>query len=105
MQAFWQSGPERTRKRAFRKLSGIEAEVHHVAVLHRIFLALQPQLARIARAGLALQAGVISVSDGLGADEALLEIRVDHAGGAGSLGALGDRPGAGFLRADGEVGD
>ena len=60
MQAFWQSGPERTRKRAFRKqLSGIEPEVHHVAVLHDVFLALQPQLAGIARAGLALERDVI----------------------------------------------
>ena len=79
--------------------------MHHVAVLDDVFLAFQAQLARIACAGLALERGVIGISDGLGADEALLEIRVDHAGGAGSLGALGDRPGAGFLRADGEVGD
>ena len=37
-------------------LSGVEPEVHHVAVLDDVFLAFQPQLAGIARAGLALEA-------------------------------------------------
>ena len=55
--------------------------MQNVAVLDQIFLAFQPQLAGIARAGLALQRDVVRIGDGLGADEALLEIRVDDAGG------------------------
>ena len=42
--------------------------------------------------------------DDLGADEALLEVGVDHAGGLRRGGALVDRPGAHFLLAGGEVG-
>ena len=60
--------------------SGIEPEMHHVAVGDDVFLAFQPQLAGVARAGFAAERDVIVIGDGLGADEALLEIGMDHAG-------------------------
>ena len=76
-----------------------------VAVLHDIFLAFLAQLARVARAGLAVERDIIVVGDGFGADEAALEIGVDFARGARRLAALLDRPGARFLGPDGEEGD
>ena len=51
------------------------------------------------------QATKSSIGDGLGADEAALEIGVDLAGRLGRLGAACDRPGARFLGAGGEEGD
>src|SRR5436309_1679810 len=84
--------------------SDVEAEVHHVAVADLVLLAFRAQLAGFARAGLAAEAYVVAEGDGLGADEALLEIGVDDAGGFGRAGADGDGPGAGFLGSGGEVG-
>ena len=55
--------------------------MHHVAVGDLVVLAFQPQLADVARAGLAAARDVILIRDGLGADEAALEIRVDRARG------------------------
>ena len=82
-----------------------EAEVHHVAVLTTYSLPSR----RILPASLAppspFKADVVVVGDGLGADEALLEVGVDDAGRRRRLGAARDRPGARFLRADREVGD
>src|SRR5262249_913326 len=81
----------------------IEQEVHDVAVLDDVVLALDAQLA----GGLdrSLLAVLIEVVDGvdLGADEALLEVGVDHAGRLGSERALADRPRADLLLAGGEV--
>ena len=54
--------------------------MHHVAVGDDVFLAFQPQLAGVARAGLAARLDVVVVGDGLGADEAALEIGMDDAG-------------------------
>ena len=62
-------------------LSVGEAEVQHVAVLNGVVLAFEPELARFARARLALVRDVVVIGDRLGADEALLEIGVDDAGG------------------------
>jgi len=50
--------------------------MHDVAIRDDVILAFQPQLAGIARAGFAIQRDVVVISDGLGADEALLEIGV-----------------------------
>ncbi len=61
--------------------------MHDVAVLHDVVLAFEPHLAGVARAGLAAAGDVIVVGDGLGADEALLEIGVDDAGRLRRLGA------------------
>src|SRR5450432_3344160 len=84
---------------------GIKPEMHDVAVGDDILLALQPQLAGVAGAGLAAQCDVIAVGDGFGPDKALFEISMNHARGGWRLGAAVDGPGAGFLRADGEIGN
>jgi hypothetical protein len=47
--------------------------MHHVAVGDDVFLAFQPQLAGIARAGFAVQRDVVVKGDGLGADKTLFE--------------------------------
>src|SRR5690349_1124643 len=59
--------------------SDVEAEVEDVTVLDDVVLAFQPQLAGIARARLTVQRHVVVVGNGFGADEALLEVGVDHA--------------------------
>ena len=61
--------------------SNVETEVHDVAVLDHVVLALEPQLARLARALLALARHVVLVGDHLCADEAALEVGMDDAGG------------------------
>ena len=61
-----------------------EPEVHHVAVLHGVFLAFEAHFTGLFRARLAAQRHEVVVGDGFGADEALLEVGVDHACGAGA---------------------
>ena len=78
--------------------------MHDVAVLHDVFLAFLPGLAVFLCAAFAVELDVVGVGDGFGLDEALLEIAVDDAGGLRGGRAFLDRPGAGFFRADGEVG-
>ena len=82
----------------------VEPELHHVAVLHDVFLALDPQLAGFAGLGVGAEADEVVEVDGLGRDEAALEIAVDDAGGGGRFVAGADGPGAGLLLAGGEVG-
>src|SRR5690606_12638663 len=84
--------------------SGIEAEVHHVAFADDVILAFEPHLARFFSAGLTFEGDVVVIGDGFGADEAFLEIAVDDARGLRRSPAFLDRPGARFLRADGEIG-
>src|SRR5947209_5840666 len=55
-------------------------KMHHVAVGDLVVLAFQPQLADVTRAGLAAALEVILVRNGLGADEAALEIGVNDTG-------------------------
>ncbi|GCC44110.1 hypothetical protein chiPu_0028095, partial [Chiloscyllium punctatum] len=88
-----------------RSCLGIKSEMHHVAIGDDVVLAFEPQLAGIACAGFAVAGDIILIRDGLGADETLLEIGMDHAGGGRRLGAAVDGPGTRFLRADGEIGD
>ncbi len=78
-------------------------EMHHVAVGDDVFLAFQPQLAGIARTGFAGILHVVVVGDRLGADEAALEVGVDHARGLRRLGAFRDRPGTRLLRPHREI--
>ena len=52
--------------------------MHHVAVGDHVVLAFQPHLAGFLGAGLAAVGDVVVIADGLGADEALLEIGVDR---------------------------
>src|SRR5271166_4832235 len=90
----------RRRLRSARR-SRREAEVHHVALGDDIVLAFEPELAGFARARFAAKGRVVVVSDGLGPDEAALEIAMDDAGGLGCLGALLDGPGARLPRPGG----
>src|SRR5690348_15080914 len=84
---------------ATRPLIG-EPEVHHVAVLDDIFLAFQTHLASLLGRHLAAERDEIVVGDGLGADEALLEVGVDGAGRLWSAGTASDGPRAGLLGSD-----
>ena len=61
--------------------------MHDVAVMHDIILAFEPHLAGVARAGLAVAGDIVVIADGLGADEAVLEIGVNDAGGLRRFGA------------------
>src|SRR5262245_54618097 len=65
--------------RIFRALD-VEPEVHDVALADDVVLALEAQLAGLLRALLTVERDVVVVGDDLGADEALLEVRVDLAG-------------------------
>src|ERR1700674_4017927 len=76
--------------------------MHDVAVPHHIFLALEAELAALARPRLAVERDIIVVGDGLGADEALLEIGVDDAGRARRPRALMHRPCARLFGPGGE---
>ena len=91
------------RRRIWRK-SGlhVEAEDHHVAVLHDVVLALHAEPAGLARAGLAAERHVVVIADRLGLDEAALEVGVDDTCGLGGLGTDSNRPGADLLGAGGE---
>ncbi len=67
--------------------SGVEPEQHHVAVLDDIFLAFVARLAGFLGGDFAAERDIIVIGDGLGADEAALEIGMDDAGGLRRLGA------------------
>ena len=77
----------------------IEFEVHDIAVLHYVILALLAQLARIAAPFLAFVGRVVFEARGLGLDEPALEIRMDGARSLRSLRADRDGPGTYFPRA------
>ena len=66
----------------------VEAEVHDVAVLYDIVLALDAHLARLADGGLRAIVDIIVVLDDLGTDEAFLKVGVDDAGTLRSLPAF-----------------
>src|SRR4029077_7328070 len=83
----------------------VEAEVEDVPVLDDIFLSLGPHLAGFLGALLAAAGDEILIGDGLAADEAALEIRMDDAGRLRGAGAAVDSPGPRFLRPHGEEGD
>ena len=61
-------------------VSHVELEQHHVAVRDDVLLAFVARLAGVLGRLLAAEADEVVVGDGLGADEALLEIGVDGAG-------------------------
>src|SRR5204863_1172557 len=83
----------------------VETEMHDVAVGDDILLALQPQLAGAARAGLTAQRNIVIICERPGADTTLLKVGMDDAGRGRAPGAAMDGPGTGFLRPDGEIGD
>ena len=88
-----------------RERSVCEAEMQDVAVGDDVVLALEAELARFASPRLAAIGDVVVVGDGLGADEAFLEIGVDDAGRLRRFRPFLDRPGPRFLRADGKESD
>ena len=78
--------------------------MQHIAIFDDIAFALDPHFACILGCNLAAQGDVILIGDGFGADEAALEIAMDHARGLWRGGAVADRPCAGLFRANGELG-
>src|SRR5882757_10636535 len=68
------SGPSCARSRLY-----IEPEVHHVALADDIFLPFQPQFAGLFRSRLALVGNEITIGDDFGANEPMLEVRVNDA--------------------------
>src|SRR5256885_7438756 len=85
-------------------VSNIEPEVHDVAFLHQVFLALQAQLAGVARTGLAPAGEVVREGDDFGADEATLEVGMDYPRRLRRRRPDAHRPGAHFLGAGGGEG-
>src|SRR5690554_2451671 len=83
--------------------SHVEAELHDVAVLHDVLLALHAHLALGLGLGHGAGGDEVVEGDDLGLDEAALEVGVDDAGRLRGGRALGDRPGASLLRPGGEV--
>src|SRR5438105_2374997 len=77
--------------------SDIETEMHDVAVLDDVLLSFEPHLPRLFRALLAAVSDVVAVRDRFGANESLLEIRVDDAGGLWRGSADANGPRAHFL--------
>src|SRR5579863_6681139 len=82
--------------------SHIEPEMQDVAVLDDVLRAFEAEFARFLGALLAAAGDEVLVGDRFGADEALLKVGVDDAGGLGRLGAAPHRPGARLLGTDGE---
>src|SRR6266542_1297199 len=80
-------------------------DIHHVAVLDNVLLALQPQCTLGARARFGSGVEKLVPVDRLGADEVLLEIRVDRTRRLLRASAARHGPGAAFVFADGEEGD
>src|SRR4051812_18665818 len=78
--------------------------MHHVTVGDDVLFAFETHFTGFLGTDLAAGADVVLVAYGLGADEALLEIRVNDARRLRRLGALRDGPGSRFLRTDGEIG-
>src|SRR3954453_17010271 len=58
----------------------VEAELHHVAVLHQVVLALEADLAELLGARPAADVEQLVPADHLGLDEAALEVGVDAPG-------------------------
>src|SRR5690348_9794821 len=79
--------------------------MHHVAVLYDVVFSFQTEPAGVARARFAVAGDVVVIGDGLGADEAMLEIGVNNARRLRRPGALRHRPGPCLLRPGGEEGD
>ena len=88
MRALWQVDLQPIANHHQSRPSRIELEQHHVAVLDDVFLAFVARLAGFLGGHFAAERHEIVIGDGLGADEAALEIGVDDAGRLRRLGAL-----------------
>ncbi len=82
----------------------VEAKMYNVAVLYHVVLALQAPATGVLGALFAIVLDEVVIADNLGADETLLEVSVDDAGGFRGGGADLHRPCAHFLNTGGEVG-
>ncbi len=82
--------------------SHIEPEIKNIAVLDDVVAPLGAHLAGVLGALLAVAGGEIPPRDGLGADEAALEVGVDGGGGLDCRAAALDRPGTRLLRPGGK---
>src|ERR1700732_4765931 len=80
-------------------ISGREPEMQHLAIRDEIVLAFEPEFARLPRPRLAMKSDIVDISDGLGANKALFEIRVNHPRRLRRLGSLRDGPRACLLGA------
>src|SRR6266545_7080894 len=80
----------------------IESEIHDVVVLHQVILQFEALFAGALRLRLAAGLDEVREADDLGADEALLDVRVDGPGGFPRGQAGADGPSAVFFSADGE---
>ena len=87
------------------RMSDVEAEVADVAVLDHVVAALQAHPALLLGPLLAAEPDEVVVGDDLGADEAALEIGVDHARRLRGGGTPMHGPGTRLLGADGEEGE
>src|SRR5579863_4178936 len=83
----------------------IETEMHHIGLVHHVFLALEPQPPGLAGPGFAAILYVIAVGDDFGTNETALEIGMNYPGGLGRGTALAHGPGADLLWPGGEVGN
>ncbi len=83
--------------------SDVEQEMQHVAVLDDVVLAFGPHLARVFGALLAAVPDEVVKRDGLGADEAPLEIGVNHCSGLRRGRADMHGPSPHFLHPGGEI--
>src|SRR5882672_6196117 len=83
--------------------SGRKPEMHDVPIGDDVFLAFEAQPAGLAGARLAAERHIVVIRNGLGADEAALEIRMDDARRLRRLGAAGDGPGFCLLGPCGEI--
>ena len=82
----------------------IEANVQYVAVLHDVFFAFQTQLAFGFSLHHTAKCHQIIVGNDLGADETLLQVRMDLTGGLRRGGAAVNCPGTALISAGGEEG-
>src|SRR5258708_10865886 len=83
----------------------VESEIKYITILDHVIRTFQPHLARLFRALLAALRDKIGIGDRLGADEALLEIRMNPAGRLRRLAASRHRPDMRLLRPDREEAD
>ncbi len=82
----------------------VKPEVHHVAFLNNVLLAFQPPFAGFTRSGFPPSGQIVGIGDHFSANEAALEIAVNHSRRLRRGGADPHRPGPHFLGAGGKVG-
>ena len=87
------------------RYSYVESKEQHVAVLDDIGLTLTSDLANGLGSGPAALRDKIIVTDGFGADKAVLKVGMNHPSGLRRGGTSVDGPAAGLLFASGKEGD